>query len=167
MLARWENLYQKATQTDGSIDYDKLTQLQAEFRADPKNTKDDQRNMDALLHTNDQRYPMLKLYHNTLDQYAQWQQQWATKNNVDLSKLHQDIKGYSASYGDPKASRQFLHQHPELSAYENAKKREWERTPQGMVYALFYGQNASVLKYLRSRGMTPQQFVDQSAGTAA
>src|SRR5262249_36536974 len=119
--------------------------------------------MDAMLHQNDTRFPMVALYHKVQSQFDQWQHEWAVRNNVDINQLHKETAEYGALFGDAQASRAYLRQHRELNAYETAKRREWNRTQNGMIYALFYGNNATVAQYLRSHRLTASQLVSEAA----
>lgn len=164
MAAQWEELYQQATKDDGTLDRDQLAQLQAKFRED--HSADQLQQMDLVLHQNDTRFPMLALYHKTQQAFDTWQQNWAVKNNVDVNRLRSEISEYGALYGDSRASQQYLRQHRELSAYERAKNREFERSQDGMMYALFYGNNATVNRYLRANHLTASEFAAEQEGAA-
>lgn len=166
MASQWEELYRTATKEDGTLDQDQLALLQAQFRADPAHTADRMQQMNAMLHQNDSKYPILALYHKTQQHFDEWQGQWAVKNNVDINKLHQELAQYGALYGDSRASTQFLRQHHEVQAYERAKKREFDKTQPGLMHALFYGQNAAVSRYLRAKHLTPSEFATEQEGAA-
>lgn len=162
MLNDYMGLYDdpRVMNPDGSTNQEMLTVLQNQFLA--QHTPEQIQQMNALKRQNDTKYPALKLYHTMLDNYDKWQQTWATQNNVDLSTLHKDIQGYSAVYGNTRASQQYLRQHPELSRYERAKTA-WQRsTSAGMLYALFYG-TASAQTLLRQTGLQGQPTAVQLA----
>lgn len=162
MLNDYMGLYDdpRVMNPDGSTNQEMLTVLQNQFLA--QHTPEQIQQMNALKRQNDTKYPALKLYHAMLDNYDKWQQTWATQNNVDLSTLHKDIQGYSAVYGNTRASQQYLRQHPELSRYERAKTA-WQRsTSAGMLYALFYG-TASAQTLLRQTGLQGQPTAVQLA----
>lgn len=164
MLNDYMGLYNdsRVMNPDGTVNQEMLTQLQNQFLA--QHTPEEVQQMNALKRQKDTQYPMLKLYHTMLDGYDKWQQTWATQNNVDLSTLHKDVQGYSALYGNTRASQQYLRQHPELQRYERAKT-QWQRaTPAGMLYALFYS-TSSAQNLLRQTGgqgrPTPTQLAER------
>lgn len=163
MAAQWEALYDKpnVTRPDGTVDYDQLTIEQARFRQ--SHSSEQMQQMTALLHQNDTQYPMLALYHKTQQQFSSWQETWAQQHNVDVSALRKETGEYGSLYGDSRGQRQYLAQHPELRAYEAAKKREFDRSMAGMMHALFYGQNANVLRYLRAHRLTQSEFASEQA----
>ncbi len=161
MAAQWEELYQKATKDDGSLDQEHLAQLQAQFKQE--RSADQMQQMQAILRQNDSRFPMLKLYHASQRQFDDWQNQWAVQHNVDVNQLRREASEYGALFGDSRQQNQYLRQHPELRAYENAKKREFQKTPAGMLHSLFYGNNAAVNRYLRARHQTAAEFIGEEA----
>jgi hypothetical protein len=75
---------------------------------------------------------------------------------VDIATLHQEAADYSALYNDRPAAAAYLAQHPDLAAYEKAKKSEFEQTPAGLLYSLFYGGSAATYRYMQSWGMGAQ-----------
>lgn len=161
LASQWENLYQQATKADGTLDQDQLAVLQAQFQED--HTPEQLQQMHAVLSQNDSRFPMLALYHKAQANYQQWQEQWATENNVDIRQLRRDIAGHSALYGDPTAGRKYLQEHRDVSAYEKAKRNQFEKTLQGVTYEMFYGNNAAVSRYLRSQRITASELAAQEA----
>ena len=161
MAAQWEQLYQKATKPDGTLDQDQLAQFQAQFRSE--HTADQLQGMDQLLRQNDSKFPMLALYHKSQQQFDQWQHEWAVQHNVDVNQLHKETGEYGALYGDNRSQQQYLRQHPELRAYETAKKRTFDRSQAGMIHALFYGNSATVNRALRARHMTAADLVSQES----
>jgi hypothetical protein len=154
MLNDYMGLYNdpRVLNPDGSINQDQLTNLQNQFRHD--HTKDQLQQMQVLQRQNDQKYPMLAMYHKMLDNYQNWQQTWASQNNVDYATLRKETSEFASLYGDQRASQQYLRQHPELNRYERAKKT-WERTPAGMLYSFFY--NPSAVSNLMRSGANPTQ----------
>lgn len=157
MLAAYEALYDdpKVKNADGTINYDLLQQEQAKFRAEPGHSQADLSRMDGLLSQQDAAHPMLGLYHKTFRDYGNWQQTWASQHNVDLAQLHREIHAYNQLYGNRQASGQYMAQHRELAIYEYAKKNQFERTPAGLMYGLFY-DNATVMRYMQARHLTDQ-----------
>jgi hypothetical protein len=154
MIHDYEALAQEATAPDGSVDLNKLHHLQGEFRQ--KHSAEELQAMDQLLGQNDQRYPMLKLYHQTMGAYGKWQEQWASQNGVDIGTLRQEISEYGALYGQSAESRRYLAQHRELARYEQAKRRQWESSPAGLMYGLFYN-SSTVARYMQAHHLnTPE-----------
>jgi hypothetical protein len=161
MASQWEQLYTTATKPDGTLDQDQLAQLQAKFTSD--HGADQMQQMNALLSQNDSKFPMLALYHSSQAKFDTWQSNWAVQNGVDINQLRTETSAYGALYGDPQGSRQYLTQHPELRRYETAKTHEWNRTQDGMIHALFYGNSAVVSQYLRAHRLTASQLVSGAA----
>jgi hypothetical protein len=159
MASQWEALYDKATKDDGTLNQDQLSSLQAQFRQ--QHSADQMHQMDAILKQNDSRFPMLALYHKTQQQFDDWQQNWAVQNNVDINQLRRELGEYGALYGDTRGSTRYLSQHRDVRAYEHAKKREFDRSQPGLMHALFYGQNATVMRYLRAHHLTASEFATE------
>jgi hypothetical protein len=170
MANSYESLYAQSTLPDGSIDFDHLDQLQAQFRG--KYSADQLQGMDALLKKNDSKYPALKLYHDITNSYYEWQSQYAAQNGVDVSQLRQDVSKYNQFYSDPIALRQWRAQNPSayqrVQSYERAKTRQWARSPQGAMYSLFYGGSRTSAQELQRLQLTNPQLVaeleQQSSG---
>lgn len=161
LAAEYEGLYDQATDpSTGEVDYGKLDQLQAQWRQAKGQQGVDLTAMDEYLKQSDQKYPMLGLYHKTLDAYGKWQGDWAAKNGIDISTLRQDVSQYGQLYGDRRASVEFLQTHRDVQMYEQAKKREWYTSPAGLMYGLFY-QSPEVMAYLGARHIAPEQVIQQ------
>jgi hypothetical protein len=172
----WEGLYDQATDNRGVLQPDKLRTLQREWRngtlpehsVDPKQAAADYVAVQNELRVNDHKYPMLQLYHKTLDAYDNWQADWCKVNGVDISTLQSDLSGWSAVYSDRNTSRQWLADHPEITQFENAKKSEFESgqskyAEAGLMYALFFNPTAAD-RYLNVTGETAQQVEQAVAG---
>ena len=164
LTAQWEGLYQRATKSDGTLDYDELARLQNQFRQDKTPTQLQQ--VDAALHQADTKYPMLALYHKSQNAFRDWQSQYAQQNNLDVNQLRKETGEYSALFGDTKGQRHYLTQHPELRRYQRAKHEQWDRTPMGLTHALFYGMNATVMRALRARHLTASQLAAEEVGAS-
>jgi hypothetical protein len=159
----WENLYDQATDKTGVLDADKLRSLQQQWRA--QHSQADYAAVQSELRGNDQKYPMVALYHKTLDAYDNWQRDWCLENGVDLSTLQSDMSGWSKVYADRNASRQWLLDHPEITEFENAKKTEFESGNSkygmaGLMYALFFNPTAAD-RYLTTSGETIDDVIQQ------
>ncbi|HVA88900.1 MAG TPA: hypothetical protein VNL71_03575 [Chloroflexota bacterium] len=150
----WEQTYQKATLPDGSLDPSALISAQSDWKATHSNA--DYTAVQNELTKNDRTYKMLGLYHKTIDNYTKWQESWASQNGYDVSKIRTEAAAYGNLYGDTRASTQYLHSHPDLSAYENAKKRIFDESPAGLMYGLFYSSQ-TVSNYMRARHLTASQ----------
>jgi hypothetical protein len=142
----WEGLYDKATGTDGVLNSDQLRGLQKQWRSD--HSAADYTAVQNELRVNDSKYPMMALYHKTLDAYDNWQADWCTQNGVDRATLQSDLYGYSQVYNDRYASAQWLSAHPEISQFEAAKKADFEAGNSqygeaGLMYALFFNPTAA------------------------
>jgi len=136
----WENLYDQAA-VNGITDPDKLRSLQEHWRA--THSSADFAAVQSTLRQSDQKYPMLALYHKTLDAYANWQSDYAKENGIDLETLRHDLSGYAQVYNNRLESQQYLAEHPDILPFENAKKSEFESgdsryTEAGLMYALFF-----------------------------
>jgi hypothetical protein len=161
MAAQWEDLYNQATLPDGSIDYAKLSELQGAFQH--QHAPGDLTAMQTYLKQSQQKYPMVNLYHDTVQGYRTWQEQWAAGQGLDVTRLQQEIHEYGQVYSDSRARGTYLHQHPDLVAYEKAKKTEFDRSPTGLLYAMFYGGNSQVARAMRYSGLAQQDFLAQLA----
>lgn len=168
----WMGLYDQATDKTGVLQPDRLRQLQHEWKA--KHNPGDYTAVQSELRVNDQKYPMLRLYHKTLDAYDNWQSDWAKENNVDLATLQSELSGYARVYNDRNASRMWLAQHPDITQFETAKKTQFESGQStygqaGLMYALFFNPTAAD-RYLMTTGATAQeieQAVEQQQVPAA
>jgi hypothetical protein len=152
MAAQWEDLYTQATLPDGSVDYAKLSKLQGKFEA--QHSQNDLQAMNTYLNRSQSKYPMLATYHSTMGAYRQWQQDWAAKNGIDITTLQKDISDYGKVYSLPGQRAAFLRTHPDVVAYERAKRTEFDRSPTGLIYAMFYGGNTRVANFMRLTGMS-------------
>ena len=142
----WEGLYDKATGTDGVLNSDQLRGLQAQWRS--SHSAADYTAVQNELRVNDAKYPMMALYHKTLDAYDNWQADWAKQNGVDVATLQSDLYGYSQVYSDRYASTQWLSAHPDIAQFEAAKKADFESSNSqygeaGLMYALFFNPTAA------------------------
>lgn len=159
MVSQWESLYDQATDpSTGQLDQDRLAYLQGQFRS--SHSQSDLDAMDRELSKNDSKYPMLKLYHRTLKAYDHWSQQWAADHGRDYVK----IQGEESQYGALQSQRdrdRYLATHPDLRAYREARTREFERTPAGLMYGLFY-RSTAVQAYMQQHHLTQEQ-VEQQA----
>jgi hypothetical protein len=161
----WMGLYDQATDKTGVLQPDKLRSLQHEWRAN--HAPADYAAVRSELRVNDQKYPMLQLYHKTLDAYDNWQNDWAQENNIDLATLQSELAGYARVYNDRNASRMWLAQHPDITQFESAKKTEFESGQSkyahaGLMYALFFNPTAAD-RYMMSSGETAQE-IEQALG---
>lgn len=161
----WMGLYDQATDKTGVLQPDRLRQLQHEWKAN--HAPGDYTAVQSELRVNDQKYPMLQLYHKTLDAYDNWQSEWSQENNVDLATLQSALSGYARVYNDRNASRMWLAQHPDITQFETAKKTEFESGqskygPAGLMYALFFNPTAAD-RYMMSSGETAQE-IEQALG---
>ncbi len=155
----WEGLYDQATDKNGVLQPDRLRSLQHEWRS--SHSAADYAAVQSELRANDSKYPMLQLYHKTLDAYDNWQADWCTQNGVDVSTLQSELSGWSQVYNDRVASRQWVSDHPDITQFENAKKTEFESGQStygeaGLMYALFFNPTAAD-RYLTTSGETAQQ----------
>lgn len=164
LLNDYESLYDEARSEDGSLDYAKLSQLQTEFRA--QHSPQELAAMDGLLKMSDQRYPMLSLYHKTLASRRQWEESWASKHGYDITSLRQEASEYGALFNDQPAAQKYLTKHRELARFEQARKREFEDTPAGLMYSLFYGGSSQVSRYMKAHHLSVQD-VESRAQEAA
>lgn len=160
LVNQYESLNQQA-EDNGVLNFDKLTVLQQQFRQ--SHTDAENKAIDAALGANEQKYPMLKVYRDTIRSYQSWQQDWAAKNGVDVGALRAEVAQYGALYGNQRASQQYLVNHRDLALYERAKQREWETSPNGLVWGLFYNSPV-VTRYLQAHRETPQQAIQQAGG---
>ena len=154
----WESLYDKAA-VNGVTDTDKLFALQQQWRADHSSA--DYAAVQSELRVNDQKYPMLAVYHKALDAYDNWQFDYAKQNNIDLATLRADLNGYGQAYGDRNATNAWLLAHPDIAPYEAAKKAEFENGSStygeaGLMFALFFSPTAAE-GYLNASGQSVQQ----------
>lgn len=145
---------------NGTLDFDKLDQLQQAMRQ--QHSAAENAALDAELSKNEQAYPMLHVYKQTIRSYQQWQEHWASQNGVDVGSLRADVAQYGSLYGNQRASQEFLRNHKDVALYERAKQREWEQSPQGLVWGLFYN-SPTVSRYLAAKKETPEQAI-QKAG---
>jgi hypothetical protein len=152
MVSEWDNLYtQAADPNTGQLNPDVLATLQAKFTQQHSQSEMDA--MKAELRKNDQKYPMLALYHQSLDSYHSWQKQWADSNGVSVQKIQRESAEYSAVYSDRKKATQYLHQHPELNRYYKSRNAQFYRTTAGMMYGLFVDSSVAV-NYAHRAGLT-------------
>ena len=159
LAASWEGLYDQAKDKTGVLDADKLRTLQREWRANHSSA--DYSAVQSELRVNDQKYPMLSLYHKSLDAYDNWQVDWCKANGISVEQIRQDMTGWAQVYNDRNASRQYLAAHPEISQFEAAKKSEFESGQSkyglaGLMYALFFNPSAAD-RFMTTSGETPAQ----------
>ena len=166
LAADWESLYDKATNPDGTLDQAKLSELQAQFRS--QHTADEMRQMNSVLRQGDSKNPALALYHHTLDAADKWEAQWAAQQGLDITTLRKENSEYNRLGTADK--RKYLQQHRELGRLRTAIQRQFYRTPQGMLYALYRGDNQTVMRYLKAHHLTAANLeseVEQQEQTAA
>lgn len=161
MVADWESLYDQAINpSTGLLDQETLALLQNQFRQQHSQAQMDA--MQATLSKNDSKYPMLALYHQSLNAYDQWKNQWASDHSVNVAKLNDESVQYGMLYPNRKQAAQFLHEHPELNAYYKARNAQFYRTGPGQIYGLFVG-NTQATALAQREGLTPQQYAAQLA----
>jgi hypothetical protein len=163
LTASWENIYDQALDNNGVLDADKLRSLQREWRA--SHSAADYTAVQSELRVNDQKYPMLALYHKTLDAYDNWQSDWCKSNGVSTEQLRSELTGYARVYNDRNASRQWLADHPDITQFETAKKTEFESGSSqygmaGLMYCLFFNPTAAD-RYMLTSGTTQEQIEQQ------
>jgi hypothetical protein len=165
LLTQYEALYDQATNPDGSVNYDELDALQTQFKSE--HTADEMAQMNKLLRQNDQKYPALKQYHDVINGYHSWQQDWSARNNVDINELRKSLFEYDKAYYDPIAMREFNREHPGMlgmiKRFEAAKRREFDRSQEGIMYALYFGGSRVVGKELQSFQLTESQAAEAIA----
>jgi beta-N-acetylglucosaminidase len=156
---KWEGLYDQATDKNGVLQPDKLRQIQHQWRSE--HSAAEYAAVQSEIRANDSKYPMLQMYHKTLDAYDNWQADWCQQNGVDRSTLQSELSGYAEVYNDRNQSRAWVVSHPDITQFENAKKSEFESGQShygeaGLMYALFFNPTAAD-RYLTVSGETPQQ----------
>jgi hypothetical protein len=160
LLHDWEDLYRQATAPDGQLDWVKLDDLQQKFTQ--SHTTAEVAAMHGAISNAEVKVPFLQLYHKTIDQYRQFQQQAAGQAGMSLSALRAQTSAYGALYGDQAASGRYLFAHPQLSEYERLKKTWETQTTAGLLYGMFYS-TATVMRWLQARGLNTQQLLDRLA----
>ena len=150
LAAQYEALYDApgVALPDGTIDYQKLDALQAQF--EQQHSPGEIAAMQGVLNKNQQAIPMVALYHKTIDAYRNWQESWAAQNGVDVGTLRADISTYGQVYNDQRQRDRFLAEHPDVREYERAKEMQFYRTPQGLLWGLFY--NSSIAERFLQQG---------------
>lgn len=134
LLAEWDATYK--TRPDGSVDWAATDQAQANFTQ--AHSQAEMQALSSERQSEDQQYPFLKLYHNTLDAYRTWEQNWATNNGVDVNQLTQTYSQYEAAYGNTDAQQNLLDQSPWLQNFLDDRKYQFEVSPVGIVYGMVY-----------------------------
>jgi hypothetical protein len=105
----------------------------------------------ALKDQREMRYPILRVYKDTLQNYHNWQDTEAKTLGVDPEQLRQMISEGAQSPN----FRQYEAAHPELARYY-ADKRTWEMTTkQGFAYGLFTN-NSYVMRIVAPHGTTQE-----------
>lgn len=160
LINDWEKLYSKATNADGSVNQTQLAQLQAQFRQD--HTPQQMQTLNSALRKNDFKYPMLALYHHSLDIFDRWQERWALQTGVDIGKLRGEVDEYNQLYGNSIAQHQYLAQHRELLMYRAALKSQFDQSIDGLTYSLFHGNYMTASRILASRHITLQQLEENA-----
>ncbi len=107
---------------------------------------------------------MLKLYHKTIAAYDKWQVTWAKSKGLDPARIRRDQGEYNAVMGQNQKDR-YLATHPELREFYAVRNREWDRTPMGLAYGLFF-DSRTVLNYLAAHHETPAQVEQQAEAVA-
>jgi hypothetical protein len=160
MLHDWEALYPQATDATGALDVVKLQQLQSDF--EQKHSLAEMQAMHSALNKTEAAVPMLKIYHDTVSAYHDFQTQEAARLGIPLAELQQQASEYGALYGNLPQSRKFLGQHIQLAEYEAAKRR-WEvSTYPGLVYGMLYDSSV-VMRWLNAHGMSESQILERAA----
>ena len=165
MANDWETLYDKATDEYGVVDYAKLSELQAQFRQGK--TQEQMAAMNSVLKKNKDKTPMLGLYHDTVDAYNKWQDQYAAKYGIDGATLRADISTYNGMRNDPAGRRQFLAQHPEVRRYKTAVRTQFDRSTAGILYTLFHGDSKRAMRALQAKHLSPQELESEVEQEAA
>jgi hypothetical protein len=164
LLNEYESLYDQATVPDsegGGVDYAKLDQLRAAF--DAKHANDPQAGqMQSILQQNDTRFPMQALYHKTIDAYGKWQESFAQHQGIDINTLRQEISAHNALYSNRAAATAYLGQHKVVAAYDAAKRTQFEQSPAGLMYGLFYDSSV-VARYMQAKHLNAQQLESEVA----
>lgn len=164
MVGQWEDLYNQATDpTTGSLDPDKLSQLQAQFTSQHSQAEMDA--MNAELKKNKQQDPMYSLYQQAIQGYDDWRTQYAQQNGTSVQKLKSESNEYSNLYGDPVAAAEYLASHPELRRYQSARDNQFYHSPQGYLFGAFYPNSVS-RAYLTSTRLSPLQMAQQEQAIA-
>jgi hypothetical protein len=157
----WEDTYRQATGSDGSIDWAKLDDLQAKF--EHEHSAAEMSAIQSFSSKNETKAPFLKVYHETIQGYRDFQSQEASKLGLSIQDLRRQTSEYGTLYNDPRASYQFLRQHPGIRQYET-DKRTWEETSNaGLMYGLFYN-TGTVVRWLRRHGMQWPALLHDVAG---
>lgn len=168
MVSEWENLYDQAVDPNtGQLNPDILATLQSKFKS--QHTQSEMDAMNAELRKSDSKYPMLGLYHNSLDAYHSWQNQWAASSGVSVPKIQQESTEYSVLYSNKKEAASYLRDHPELKSYYQARDKQFYRTTSGMMYGLFVDSSVAV-NFATRAGLTPAEYeayLTSSQGTQA
>lgn len=174
LVNQYENIYNDPAvkNPDGTINSDAVAAKQDEFRAGLSQAE--QAAMDAQLTKNQQKYPVLKMWKDAQTNYYNFQQTWAASQGINPFTLQQEAYQLGQLYSDRRAYTMYLAEHPELTAWENAKK-QWMYSPDGMIYGLFVGSSTAVsaaqnqgvdLFALQQQGH-PQQALSQQQLTQA
>src|SRR5262249_231279 len=88
----WQALYDTATNADGAVDQPRLAELQSESHHN--HSPDEMQQLQAGLRKNESKYPMLALYHKSLDAYDKWQEQWAAQQGLDVGQIRREASEY-------------------------------------------------------------------------
>lgn len=154
----WEGLYEQAS-VNGITDPDKLRTLQEHWKGTHSDA--DYAAVQSTIRQSDKKYPMMALYHKTLDAYDRWQQDYCRENGLNRDQLRHDLTGYARMYNNRIEAQGYLSEHPDLQPFMNAKKAEFESgssrySEAGLMYALFFNPNAAE-RYMMGSGETAQQ----------
>jgi len=132
-------IYDQATDPlTGNVDWAKFDTMDQQFQAKLTQAQRDQ--LQGFERQSEQRNPMLAVYHQTLRDYIQFQNEAATKVGMEPQALRAAISEYDRAFGDRKLQLQILARNHGLRRYEVMKKA-WEtdtRNPAGIAYGLFY-----------------------------
>lgn len=138
---------------------EKVRKAQADFTAGLP--QDQRQGLEAELSKSQLQHPAIRIYHDTLSAYDQFQTQVAQQLRVDPSELKAALAERSAVYNDPGERKQVEAHYPWLTAYEGGK-RQWETTTwAGLMYGMLY-DSSTVNRWFDANGAdTMRQQVTQ------
>jgi hypothetical protein len=137
LLSRYEALYNDPAVLDanGDINWSVLRQKQnaLEASSDPSTWRE----MNALKNQRAAQFPIIKVYDDTLTNYHNFQDTWASQHGTAGEQLRQMVADASASGN----YTQYEKTHRELAQFQ-ADKKKWElTTKQGFMYGMFTDSN--------------------------
>lgn len=151
LYSGYQKLYNDAQLPDGTgVDWGKLDGLQADFTQNL--TASQRADLQSEISKHENAYPALGMYRSTIDAHVQMAKDYAQTNGVSYGTLMTELQ---ASRGMDKVGyRQYLGQHPEIRAYEQAQT-EWEiNTWPGRLYSLYYHTSAMARWLIPAEGGT-------------